>query len=527
MNDAIDRDEFIWKISYLQWGLMAVASLFVAYIFQDGITDMEKIWSDSEEYGYGYMIPFLSAFLIYQKKDVLETIPFNGSWYGPALILFGIMVFFLGYFATIYAIIEYGLVITIFGIALSVVGKEAFKIIWIPLLFLVFMIPLPGFIFQALSAELQLLSSELGVFVIRAFDISVYLEGNVIDLGTYKLQVVEACSGLRYLFPLVTLTFMTVYFFSVPFWVRVVVFLSSIPITVLMNSLRIGVIGVLVEYGGPEQAEGFLHDFEGWVVFMFCIGLIILEMWAFTRLVDKERSLAELFNIDLPEEAPEDMPVKERGVPPQLMSAIGILFLTSLVTATVDSREEVIPERSSFASFPMEFDGWKGRSSTIEKKFLDVLKLDDYLKINYRNKDGELVNFYSAYYDSQKAGVSAHSPRACIPGGGWKIVELKQKILDKVKSIDGPLPVNRLVIKKGDTTQLVYYWFRQRGRDITNEYAVKFYLLIDAISQNRSDGALVRLTTMLGPDDKLEEGDRRLQELLGVTLPLLDEYVPD
>ena len=110
------------------------------------------------------------------------------------------------------------------------------------------------------------------------FGISVYLEGNVIDLGSYKLQVVEACSGLRYLFPLVSLSFIAAYIYHGAFWKKAIIFLSSIPITVLMNSFRIGVIGVLVEYGGPGQAEGFLHDFEGWIIFMACIAILVLEM---------------------------------------------------------------------------------------------------------------------------------------------------------------------------------------------------------------------------------------------------------
>ena len=127
------------------------------------------------------------------------------------------------------------------------------------------MIPLPEFVLANLSTRLQLLSSQLGVAFIRLFDISVFVEGNVIDLGGYKLQVAEACSGLRYLFPLMTLGFLMACFYKGARWKRVVLFLSSIPITVLMNSIRIGIIGVTVERWGIRMAEGFLHDFRaGW-----------------------------------------------------------------------------------------------------------------------------------------------------------------------------------------------------------------------------------------------------------------------
>ena len=129
---------------------------------------------------------------------------------------------------------------------------------------------------------MQLISSELGVLVIRLFDIPVYLEGNIIDLGTYKLQVVEACSGLRYMYPLLSLSLILAFFFRVVMWKRVLVFVSAIPITIVMNSIRIGIIGVLVEYFGIEVAEGFLHDFEGWVIFLVCFFFLYLEMWLIT-----------------------------------------------------------------------------------------------------------------------------------------------------------------------------------------------------------------------------------------------------
>lgn len=106
------------------------------------------------------------------------------------------------------------------------------------------------------------------------FQIPVFLEGNIIDLGVYQLQVVEACSGLRYLFPLMSLGFIAAYFYQAAFWKRAIVFLMTIPITILMNSFRIGVIGVMVDNWGISMAEGFLHDFEGWIIFMACAAIL-------------------------------------------------------------------------------------------------------------------------------------------------------------------------------------------------------------------------------------------------------------
>ena len=307
MDDA-NETQLVWRSTATFWILVGIILILVLYAFNITILDMEQRWSGSKEYGYGYLIPVITLFLIWQRKNQLAEIEFNPSFSGLLLILFGGLLFFLGAVATTHTLSQYGLVMTILGIALALLGWRAFKIVMVPLALLFFMVPLPPFIFNTLSTKLQLISSQLGVEVIRWFGISVYLEGNVIDLGTYKLQVVEACSGLRYLFPLATLSFLAAYLYRERFWKRAVVFLSSIPITVLMNSFRIGVIGVLVEYGGPGQAEGFLHYFEGWVVFMACIAILVLIMAVLSRIGPEKQSLAQAFSIEFPEPIPADVP---------------------------------------------------------------------------------------------------------------------------------------------------------------------------------------------------------------------------
>jgi len=467
------------------------------------------------------MIPVITLFLIWQRKDKLERLPFTGSWLGMLVLAGGVLITLVGQLSTLHSITQYGFVVTVIGAVYAVVGWAAFRVIVVPLLLLFLMVPLPAFIFNNLSSQLQLISSEIGVAVIRAFGISVYLEGNVIDLGVYQLQVVEACSGLRYLFPLLALSIIASYFYQAAVWKRVVVILSSMPITVLMNSFRIGVIGVLVDNYGIEQAEGFLHDFEGWIVFMACVALLIVEMWLLSFVGKDRRPFRETFGMEFPEPLPADAVVKNRPVPAQ--SWVGLLLLGGAVAGAmaVGGRVEEIPQRAGFESFPLTFDEWYGRSDRLDTIVLDALKVDDYLIADYQNSDSESVNFYVAYYGSQRSGAAAHSPRSCLPGGGWRIVSHTQVPLG-----DG-LSTNRFVIRKGEYRQLVYYWFKQRDRIVTNEFAVKWYLLWDALTRNRTDGALIRLTTMLQPGEDAKRGDERLQDFAAVAVPRLAEHVPD
>ncbi len=516
----------VWRESNKLWALALLAFLLLSAVFFEAIKWMAYIWDTQEEYGHGYIIPFISIFLIWQKKNILEKIEFTTEWSGLLVVFLGVFLLIVGNISTLFVIQQYGYVIFIIGVVYTYMGLAAFKHVSVPLLLLFFMIPLPVFLLQGLSGQLQLISSEIGVAFIRLFDISVFLEGNVIDLGVYKLQVVEACSGLNYLFPLMTLAFISAYFFTGALWKKTIIFLSSIPITILMNSIRIGAIGITVEYWGPKMAEGVLHDFEGWAVFMSCIGILILEMWLLASIGKDKLPLREAFGLDFPEPTPKDAQVIYRQIPKPFYASLAIIVLVAVSVVALPEQVEVKSERKQYAEFPIELEGWKGKTGYLEQVYIDTLKFTDYIMSDYRGDDGAMINYYSAYYASQKSGASAHSPRSCIPGGGWRIASLTQHVIDGAE-IDGvPLEVNRLLIQKDETKQLVYYWFQQRGRIVTNEYMMKWWLFWDSMNLHRTDGALMRLTTVIQPGQDLSIADKRLEDFSRKIAPILPEYVP-
>jgi len=452
----------------MSWVAIIITSALLILTVYDGLKYMVNMWINSEEYSHGILIPFVALFLFYQKKNDLIGLKPGGSWLGLFVVLFGSLIFFVGELSTLFTLVQYAFLITLAGVIFSFLGREGIKQVWAPILILLFMIPLPNFIYNNLSSELQLISSQIGVAVIRLFGISVFLEGNVIDLGNYKLQVVEACSGLRYLFPLMSFAFICAYMFKGKFWMRTIVFLSSMPITVLMNSFRIGVIGVLVEYYGIGAAEGFLHDFEGWIIFIACTGILMIEVWVLNRFWGQGESFRDVFALDLP--APlEGKSQKTARLPKPFIASVGILFVVAISASFISDREEDYPVRSDLIEFPGEIGKWQGRRSTLKDLELEVLKLTDYIITNYSDKQRPPINLYMAYYASQRKGSSIHSPRPCIPGGGWRISDFTKRTFSDISIGETPLAVKRLVIQMGDTKQLVYYWFQQRGRVNTNE----------------------------------------------------------
>jgi exosortase D (VPLPA-CTERM-specific) len=516
----------VWKAGPQLLGLLVVVSLLLVFEYQGALRHMAGYWSTKEEYSHGVLIPFIVGFLIWQRKDMLARAPMTGAWLGVAVVVGGMLLSYLGEVSTLHAIVEYSFVIVLNGLALAVLGWRAYKIIMAPMCMLLFMVPLPTFILNNLSAELQLISSAIGVWVIKLFDISVALEGNVIDLGSMKLQVVEACNGLRYLFPLMVFGFITAYFFKAPLWKRVTVFASTIPLTIIMNSLRIGVIGVTVEYWGASMAEGFLHDFEGWFVFMICAFLLGAEMWLLTRMTGDRRPLREVFGLEMPAATPADAVIQRRPAPKALIASVAIIGSFAVLANIIPKRDEIIPAHENFASFPLQIATWNGRGDRLEQIVIDELDVSDYLLANYRDGQTQPINLYVAYYGSQRTGESAHSPRTCLHGGGWKITSLTQQNIDNAFVNGNALSVNRALIEMDDQKQLVYYWFQQRGRVINNEYLVKWYLFWDALTRNRTDGALVRITSPVPVGEDVEQVDQRMKRFAQSVNPLLNDYIP-
>jgi exosortase D (VPLPA-CTERM-specific) len=517
----------LWRIPWTIVLLALGVGVLSLWLFWDGLSLMWMIWIGAPEYSHGILIPPIAAFLIWQQKDRLQPIPFEGSWWGVALVLLGGGLLVLGQFATIYALVQYAYLVTLYGLVLAFTGPRAFRLIAVPLLILAFMIPLPQFFLFNLSTKLQLLSSELGVWFMRLFGVSVFVEGNVIDLGGYKLQVAEACDGLRYLFPLMTLGFLMAYFYKGALWKRIVLFLSSIPITIIMNSGRIGTIGLMVERWGIGMAEGFLHQFQGWMVFMLSAGLLLGEIALLNRIGHESGTWRELFGVEFPAATPNGAVLRSRPLPPTFIAAGAVLVAFVLIALVLPRPAEIIPSRESFAEFPMRLSGWTGQPQSLEGIYIDQLKLDDYLMADYVNDSSQRINLYMAYYNSQRKGEAVHSPRSCLPGGGWQMRDFGQRELPGVQVGGRALRVNRTVIELAGQRELVYYWFQQRGRIITNEFAVKWYLFWDAVTRHRTDGALVRIIAAVPAGADVSAADRTMTDFAAFIAPKLPGFIPN
>ena len=187
----------------------------------------------------------------------------------------GIALFWIGELSGEYFSLYMSSWLILVGILWIHLGWRKVRAFGFPLLILLAMFPLPHFLYGKVSFQLKLFSSRLGVWVMQAFGMSAYREGNLIDLGFTQLQVVDACSGLRYLIPLIVLGILVAYLFKGAMWKKLVLILSTVPIAIFVNGLRVASVGILYQYFGRSVAEGFFHDFSGWVIFLVSFAMLL------------------------------------------------------------------------------------------------------------------------------------------------------------------------------------------------------------------------------------------------------------
>jgi exosortase D (VPLPA-CTERM-specific) len=508
----------------LLWiGLAVVGGLA---FFWDGIVSLLEAWS-RPEYSHGPLIPLIAGFLFLRElRKVEPTANSRGRAAGVAVSAVGILVGLLGNLTQIPDLITYGMIITIGGIVLINMGSERGARFWVAWLYLFFMLPLPNIIYWQLSTKLQFISSHLGVDFIQMLGIPVFLDGNIIDLGTYKLQVAEACNGLRYLFPLMSFGYLFAVLYRGPAWQKVILFLSSLPITIVMNSLRIGVIGILVNSYGTAQAEGFLHWFEGWIIFVACILLLYIEALVLQWLTTWRQIQLSVLDLDTAGTGKLLRSACEIRGKASLVAVATALMVCGGLWQLLPPRATPIVARETLAVFPMEIDGWRGtRQARLDPTIEQVLAADEYLLADYAAPDTQPpVNLFITYYHKTTGGPGIHSPEVCIPGGGWEISNWQQAPVSLPAT--APYSVNRARIQKGERKQLVYYWFEQRGRRLTSEYTAKFYAIWDSFAKSRTDGALVRVITPIAPGETEASADKRLMTFLTFVVPVIPDYVP-
>jgi len=439
-------------------GLFAALIAISLPIFWIGFAMLGAAWI-TPEYSHGPLIPLISLYLFLRERRSTPRID-TPKRTKPGIALLGCALV-LGIFGNLVAIPDiaaYALIMWTGGLMLICMGWEAGKHHWKPVLHLIFMLPLPQFLYWQLTIQLQLM----------------------------------------------------------------------VPLTIVMNSIRIGMIGVLVNAYGISHAEGFLHFFEGWVIFGTCIGLLFLTALGLQRLTRNPKPLRDVIDVETDGLGGQVAQVLTLAPSRGMIAGLALSGLITAAFVLTPSPPRALPERDIFAIFPRSLGDWQAQIIPLDPEVEAVLDATDYINATYMSPNSPApVTFFSAWYASQTEGAGIHSPEVCLPVGGWEIFTLAPHAISMPGTIYGDFDVNRAVIQKGLSKQLVYYWFDQRGRRMTNDFAAKATVVYDSLTRGRTDGAMVRFTTPIGAKESEAAADARIQAFMAEALGTLPTFVPE
>jgi exosortase len=230
-------------------------------------------WYDDPDMGHGFFVPAIAAYIAWQLRGNIENRAPAPNWWGLVVMAWAGFQLYIATLGAELFLARTSLVISIIGALLLLGGTEYLKTFGFPLFLLFFMVPIPTVIYNQITLPLQFLASRVAENAISVIGIPVIREGNILELAEQKLNVVEACSGIRSLLTLTFLSLVYGYFFEKRTWIRVVLFLSTIPIAIVANAGRVTVTGIVANFK-PELAEGMFHEAQGWVIFMVAFAIL-------------------------------------------------------------------------------------------------------------------------------------------------------------------------------------------------------------------------------------------------------------
>ena len=257
------------------WGSVLIGALMAA-IYAGILVKLVTDWWQIPDFSHGFLVPIFSAYLVWTKRKALSEIAVSPTWSGVVVVAAGLVVLFLGVYGAEMFLSRVSLVILLAGLVLCFGGRQFLKELRFPLLVLLLAIPIPAILFSQITFPLQLLASKLASDLLPLFGVPILREGNVIQLPAMSLEVAEACSGIRSLMSLFTLSVFFGYFMEKSVMRRTLLALASIPIAIAANAVRIFGTGMCVQYWNPDKAQGFFHEFSGWVMFLVSFACLFI-----------------------------------------------------------------------------------------------------------------------------------------------------------------------------------------------------------------------------------------------------------
>gem|GEM_PF-282150 len=469
-------------------GLLLIGSFLLCYA--QAIRALVRFWWNNDTYSYGFVIPWISLYLVWVRRKRLTAIPVlpNPLW-GLPICLGGIVLLVLGKAGGINVLQELSLLVTLLGIVLLLLGHRILRSIWFPLAYLFLMVPVWDFALDRLHLPFQMFSAALGTEMMHWMAVPSFRQGNLIELPNVSIEVAKACSGVNYLIAVVALGIPAAYYFLEGWGPRVLLVSFAVLIAALGNSVRVALIGLLSYHGIGGNIHGPFHILQGLSVSIVGYAALFSGLSVLSRGHGRMRAV---------EEEPRHLSAarleRSQEVSPSLIFTL-LILLTGAGVYSVYGLSSTNPPDLSISAFPIQLGPWKGRDVPSAFPIFRDLGADQEISRKYETPAGEAVTLYIGYFEHQDQDKKMTSYKSeGLDEGAIKI---------RLEYPRGSLAVNQSIQRVGSHRMLVLTWYEVDGRMMANRYLAKAYTAWEALTRRKSDGAVIILATDLDSESAL------------------------
>jgi EpsI family protein len=491
----------------LSVALVLAASL--GFCYGPVITSLVVQWRDNDIYAHGFLIPWISLYLAWMRRGEIARLRLAPNYIAGLLaLLFSLFVLVASERAAVSVVAQLSLVFTLAALVLLACGVRALQLFWLPIAYLIFMIPVWETLTDPIHYPFQIFSADAGLQLIRGLGIPAYREGTYIVLPNITLEVARVCSGVNYLIAIVAIGIPLAWIGLTGVLRRTVFLMTALAIAVAANGLRVGTIGVLAHAGfnGPIHGPG--HVLQGLAVATVGYAALGLGLWALQLRQRRPARDGASLALDIASVAP-------LKITRALLVASLLLLLGGTAVRFYPSRS--VPMASQWHDFPNVVGPWVGRPSATST--MPLLEADQSLLRTYSDDRGNIVHLYVGYFESQRQGKELVS---------YKTKDLEMGRVVPVDLGEGPvMHVKERYESIGPSRELVSHWFAVNGRITTDRFHVKLYTAFESIFLNRTDGALVLITVPESTDEDLKTLQQRRDRFIGAVWPKLAAFLPN
>ncbi len=493
------------------FGLILAAAFF--FCFSGVIRTLILFWWNNDMYSYGFLIPWISLYLIWIRRHELRQMPIIPNYTGGLFIVFGgLSLFLLGQIGAVIVLQELSLILTIVGIVLLLLGTRILRLLWFPIAYLLFMVPVWSFAIDPLHLPFQMFSASLGVKLLHLLGVPAYHQGTYIELPNVVLEVAKACSGVNYLIAVVAIGIPVAYHFLEGWLIRGLLVAFAVILAALGNSVRVALIGFISYHWTGEYIHGPYHVLQGLSVSM--VGYLAL----FTGL-----SVLTKFSPKLAQTAKREAFIPGSGLNYKkwkmtfLVLTVSFLLLTAGIYVSLRKPSPVVL-KAPFSSFPLQIGPWKGIEAPSDFAIFRESGADQELSRRYEKRSGEAEKLYIGYFESQDQNKKLI---------GYKTGDLDQSSSSIQIPLDsGYIAAHQIIQHLENRNRLVLYWYDLNGRMVANRFVAKAYLAWNSLVLKGTNGAVVMLSSDFDREEDLPRVMTDSEELIQETIPILSQYLP-